>query len=374
MGYPKTLLFTSENPNVEIQLWNFVNNLPVTKLDIPVIPINSEVTVDLPITMMGDNRLCIVPINGAVIDKWQSDSVGKQGWKNWLFEVSQKYLDWETFILDTSRYNNLSNTKVTFILDVIGGTAETNPPFNASYYLGKDELTLLSDVTFVEFDSEGNVIVNKTMFINNLIMIPFLINPDYYPDKALIKLGGDNTNIEAPILNDDLVSFDFGNIIIDDFKNSILDYQGVTYELRLPYVDEIIEIPPSLIVNKIINVKMLLDVYTGECTINIYNGDDLPILSSKTKIGRSIPIRILEDAVNSLDGNNNINNELKKAQILRISPELVDSPFSNLINKVGLLNGVTGFIQVNNIQIEKNMSETENELLINILSRGVFIK
>lgn len=380
MANPITLTFNSENPNFVVQFWDYDNyDKPVShRTEYPDILPNTTVTVpDIPFTsnvQYGSVRLCIIPLNGAVVDNQTNDSKASMPWKPALFTYPNEYLDSINFDMVLSNYNNLASKTITFNVAVIGGSAETNPPFNASYYLGKEELELLAQVSFIEFNESGSVLVNKSIFINDLIMIPFILPDIYYPDKSNIKLGNSDTGILASILNTDLVEFDLGNIIINDHQNSVLDFEGVNYELRLPFINEVQKIDASLIVNKTINVKMLLDIYTGECSINVYNGSEIPVLSYKAKIGRSIPIRIMDEAVNNLSSSSNIYNGITKAMLSRSKPELIDSRFSNLVIKKGLLTTVKGYVEVNKIMLNKNMSDLENELLIALLNRGVNIK
>lgn len=380
MANPITLTFNSENPNFVVQFWDYdTSNTPVAhRTEYPDILPNTTVTVpNIPFTsnvQYGSVRLCIMPLNGAVVDNQTNDSEASMPWSPALFYNPNKYLDNINFEMVLSNYSNLVSKTVTFNIAVIGGTAETNPPFNASYYLGEEELELLAEISFVEFNEDGSVKVNKSVFINDLIMIPFAIPDIYYPDKSNIKLGNSDTGVLAPILNTDLVEFDLGNIVINDYQNSVLDFEGVNYELRLPFINEVQKIEASLIVNKTINVKMLLDIYTGECSINVYNGSEIPVLSYKAKIGRSIPIRIMNEVVNNLSSSSNIYNVITKAMLSRSKPELIDSRFSNLVVKTGLLATVKGYVEVNKIMLNKNMSDLENELLIALLNRGVNIK
>lgn len=381
MANPLTLTFNSDNPNFVVQFWDYDNyGKPVAhRTEYPDILPNTTTTVpDVPMVKVNPAassvRLCIIPTNGAVVDSQTNDAKATQPWYNHLFQNPNKYLDSINFQLSQTNYNYLVSKTVVFTVAVIGGAAETNPPFSAAYYLGKSELEQLSEVSFVEFDGSGSIIVNKSIFINDLIMIPFTIPDSYYPDKSNIKLGNSDTNILAPILNTDLVEFDFGNIIINDLQNNVLDFEGVKYELRLPFIDEVVAIDASLIVSKTINIKMFLDIYTGECSINVFNGSETPILSFVSKIGRSIPIRIMNEVVNNLGNTNNINNGLTKALLTRSKPELVDSRFTNLVTKKGLLTNIKGYVEVNNIILSKNMSDLENELLIALLNRGVNIK
>ena len=381
MANPLTLTFNSENPNFVVQFWDYDNyNKPVAhRTEYPDILPNTTVTVpDVPMVKANSSAysvmLCIIPTNGAVIDSQTNNASSAQSWNPHLFQYPKKYLDSINFQMIKTNYDKLVSKTVIFNVVVIGGTAETNPPFNASYYLGKEELEQLAQVNFVEFNEGGSVSVNKSIFINDLIMIPFAIPDTYYPDKSNIKLGNSDTGILAPVLNTDLVEFDLGNIVINDYQNSVLDFEGVNYELRLPFINEVQQIDASLIVNKTINVKMLLDIYTGECSINVYNGSEIPVLSYKAKIGRSIPIRIMNEAVNNLSSSSNIYNGITKAMLSRSKPELVDSRFSNLVTKKGLLSTIKGYVEVNNIMLNKNMSDLENELLITLLNRGVNIK
>ena len=378
MANPLTLNLVCDNPNFTIEVWKFDNySKPIEKVaNYPYVIGTPLVIADLPVNSGVNgvtNRLCFFPTNGATVDKIVTDARATQIGYVHIFQYPKKINNGIVYELNQANYNNLLNKTVTITLTVIGGVS-TVSPFSESYYLAGNTLKKFADVKFIEYSQDGSIIINNSQFVNNMLVIPFKIKKENYPDSVNIKLGSKDTGVLAPLLNTDLIAFDLGNIIINDLKNSVLDFEGVNYELKIPYIDDVLEIPPSLINGKTINIQCILDIYTGECSINLYNGGDIPFISFKNKLGRNIPIKMTDDIIGNLSPSNNIENSLTQAMITKQYPELVSSNFSNLVSKVGIIGVRKGFIVVNNIAISGNMTSQENDLLTNVLNSGVYIK
>ena len=374
MANPLTLNLVCDNPSFVIEVWRFdPYNKPIEKIiDYPYTIGNPLVITDLLLTN-GNNKLCFFPINGAVIDSIKTNASASKPWNPHLFQYPTVVNDGIVYSLIKSNYDNLSSKNITMTLNVIGGVT-TVSPFSESYYLDGDTLEDFSKVGFIEYSQEGSIIINNSQFVNNMLVIPFKITDENYPDTVNIKLGSKDTGVKAPLLNTDLITFDLGNIVINDLSNSVLDFEGVNYELRIPYIDDVLEISPSLINGKTINIQCILDIYTGECSINLYNGVDIPFISFKNKLGRNIPIKMTDDIVGNLSPSNNIENSLTQAMITKKYPELLSSKFSNLVSKVGVIGSRKGFIIVDNITVNSNMTSQENDLLTSVLQSGVYIK
>lgn len=276
---------------------------------------------------------------------------------------------WECFV----GYPNLGDV-VSVIVGFSGGI-ELISPLNKLHLLDGDLLESLGDVPMIQPTSEAQTssIYNLTGFIINLLAIPFKIPQNYIDTDSAIKLGNYLTNVSTPLLNSDLVIFDLGSIDVGDLYNNSLDFENVEYELILPYVDKVIKLTASDVVGKLINVKYSLDCYSGDVTINIFNGGDDPIHSTKGALGRSIPIKILQDVENNLGGFSGLYNGVKSCFLRVTRPNVIFSKYNNLISIMGTLAGEGGFILVDDIDLKTRASYSEAVEIKSLLSNGVNI-
>lgn len=269
-------------------------------------------------------------------------------------------------------YLNLGTVKV--IVGFSGGI-ELISPLNKIHLLDGELLESLGDVPMIQPTSETQTsnIYNLTGFIINLLAVPFKIPQEYIDTDSGIKLGNYLTNVSTPLLNSDLVIFDLGNIDVADLYNNSLDFENVEYELVLPYVDKVIKLAAGDVVGKLINVKYSLDCYSGDVTINVFNGGDEPIHSTKGALGRSIPIKILQDVENNLGGFSGLYNGVKSCFLRVTRPNVVFSKYNNLVSVLGTLAGEDGFILIDDIDLKTRASYSEALEIKSLLSNGVNI-
>ena len=269
-------------------------------------------------------------------------------------------------------YLNLGTVSV--IVGFSGGI-ELISPLNKLHLLDGELLESLGDVPMMQPTSETqtSTIYNLTGFIINLLAVPFKIPEVYLDADSAIKLGNYLTNVSTPLLNSDLIIFDLGSIDVGDLYNSSLDFENVEYELVLPYVDKVIKLAAGDVVGKLVNVKYSLDCYSGDVTINVFNGGDEPIHSTKGALGRSIPIKILQDVENNLGGFSGLYNGVKSCFLRVTRPNVIFNKYNNLISIMGTLAGEDGFILVDDIDLKTRAGYSEAMEIKSLLSNGVNI-
>lgn len=302
-----------------------------------------------------------------------SEPVGYVGELSNYRNIVDDYPDsnvWEIFV----GYPNLGES-VSIIVGFSGGGVELISPLNKLHLLDSELLESLGDVPMIQPTSETQTsnIYNLTGFIINLLAVPFKIPQEYIDTDSAIKLGNYLTNISTPLLNTDLVIFDLGSIDVGDLYNNSLDFENVEYELVLPYVDKVIKLTAGDVVGKLINVKYSLDCYSGDVTINVFNGEDEPIHSTKGALGRSIPIKILQDVENNLGGFSGLYNGVKSCFLRVTRPNVVFSKYNNLVSVLGTLAGEDGFILIDDIDLKTRASYSEALEIKSLLSNGVNI-
>lgn len=93
-----------------------------------------------------------------------------------------------------------------------------------------------------------------------------------------IKLGFLDTGISCPVVANQFVTIDCGNVQIKEVKKNATDYAPyVSINLYLPFIG-IVELNTNECMNSTMNVKYIIDVYTGTCLakVSITRTADMP--------------------------------------------------------------------------------------------------
>lgn len=256
---------------------------------------------------------------------------------------------------------------------------EVKPPipnvtgFNHLYLVDKNTLQSLAGERFVTGDTST---IDLGTFIINVLELPFKLDDSLKGVESNIVLGHILTNTKAvELINDELI-IDFGTIHVPNKYNNSYDYMNTEIRLHVPF-SNIINLDVNYVVGYDVNVKYIIDLYTGEGTINVASSKiDKVIHSEPVKIGRNIPfIRNNNDVVNNISSKNGVNNEIliPYIEVIRNIP-YYDDVFANEVITYGQLNNVKGYVTVNNIILNSKATQQEKNEIINLLRNGVYIK
>ena len=284
---------------------------------------------------------------------------------------------------------NIENTIFTLTVGIYGGEEiyvttqydEVKPPtptpkvsgFNHLYFVDKN---ILKSLASERFATGGTSKVDLGTFIINVLELPFKLDDSLKGVENQIVLGYTVASTKAvELLKDELV-IDFGKIHIPNKYNNSFDYLNTETRLHAPF-SNIINLDANYVVGYDINVKYIIDLYTGDGTINVTSSKIKKVIHSETvKIGRNIPfIRYNNDVVNSISSNYGVNNELLSPyiEVIRNIP-YYDNVFTNEVVTYGQLNNVKGYVTVNNIILNSSATQQEKNEIVNLLRNGVYIK
>ena len=277
-----------------------------------------------------------------------------------------------------NNFDGLSNYNNGVTIEIV--TTVKQPPsgvsgFNHLYLVNKEILNNLSNERFLD---SGDV-VDLGIYMINVLEIPFKINDELIGLETQIKLGNYLLSTKAiEILNDEVI-FDVGNIIVPSKYYNSYDYMNTNVYLHLPF-SKIIELDINYSISQTINIKYVVDLYSGDTTINInstkLNGEI--ILNESVKIGRNIPF--VSQNNNGVTGdisiNNGVNNKIYNAfiEVIRNKPHEINSVFNTDMLKQTTLINESGFIGVNNVILNTEASLQEKNNIVSLLKSGVFIK
>lgn len=248
--------------------------------------------------------------------------------------------------------------------------------FNFVYKITEDNLKDVNKERFVlatdgEFDDYGQ-------FILGAIQIPTQIPERYIQEEENIRLGDEETDIKAPRLSNDKIALDLGKIEVPKEFEDSRDYTNTVCNLYLPNASSI-ELDPIYVIGETIEVEYIVDVYSGDATINIYSSKlgEYPFETKTTNLGISIPYR----STQSFKEPENLGievggiNWIKKPyiEIVRKEAHLANELFSASVTDEGELKNQEGYIVVENIRLETEATEEEASQIESVLQNGVIL-
>lgn len=244
--------------------------------------------------------------------------------------------------------------------------------FNHLYLVDKNTLKTLAGERFVTGNSST---IDLGIFIINVLELPFKLDDSLKGVESNIVLGHTLANTKAVELINDELTIDFGSIHVPNKYNNSYDYMNTEIRLHTPF-SNIINLDVNYVVGYDINVKYIVDLYSGEGTINISSSKINKVIHSENvKVGRNIPFIRYNNVVNSISSKNGVDNELLSPyiEVIRNIP-YYDDVFTNEVITYGQLNNVKGYVAVNNIILNSSATQQEKNEIVNLLRNGVYIK
>lgn len=273
-----------------------------------------------------------------------------------------------------------SNTDYEIVVNVgdeDGGNLPTIvSPYNRVYLVDSGIIEQFSMISAFVPNADGTASyqLNNTDYIIALLNIPFKLPDDVGGSETTIQLGKVDTEIDAPKVESDIIHVPLGEIVVDDLLNNSIDYVATEYVLVLPYIADTIPLNPEWVIDKVISVEYLLDAYTGDITVNVYNGGDVPITSVVSSIGRTIPFKTLMSNPTELGRNSGAYNGTLAAYIRKSRNETYSGEFSNFVSSEGDLGDYLGYVEVDTINLKTSATFSENQSIASILASGVIIQ
>lgn len=267
-----------------------------------------------------------------------------------------------------------------FRFDIEATTIEVQPPqkisgFNHLYLVDNEKLKELAGE---RFETVGTEIIDLGQYIINVMELPFSLNPSELGVETNIILGYKVMNTRTiELLNDEMI-VDFGEIEIPSKYNNSYDFMNTIVRLHVPFSDTI-DIDINYAINQTIRVVYIIDLYSGETTINIYSSlIDNIFHSVNTSMGRNIPFitSIKGEKIGGITDNRSLINGLMKpfVEVVRNLPYQIDNLFNSDISVQGTLLDVKGFVRVDDIILNSNATINEKQRITTIMKSGVFIK
>ncbi len=273
--------------------------------------------------------------------------------------------------LNASLNDNLNHE----VIIETSGAVSVVSPYNRVYIVDSEIINEFATIpAVVPSNPENNNPRDNTNYIIALLSIPFKLPDDLSAGVSNIVLGSLNTEIPAPLANTDLIRVTLGEIEVMGGQDNSIDYVASEYQLYLPFVQDVVELRPEWVVGRLVAVEYLIDAYTGDITVNVYNGNDTPVTTIKTSVGRTIPFTMNSQVNSEISSAQGANNEVFTAYIRRSVKQVQPGDFSNMVSDEGNISGFSGYIRAEIIELKTHATLSEQTQIKSILSSGVIIK
>lgn len=254
----------------------------------------------------------------------------------------------------------------------IGGSVETNQ-FTNIYLTNNSELGELSLIRY--YENEGSL-VDYGKYIVSLFKIPFIVPSDILIDDYNIKLGNKQTDIESTLIVKDNIVVDMGNIYVEEKYNNVYDYVNTNCILHLPLFDKIY-LENEYVINQTINIKYFIDLYSGNCTVNIYSSFiDSIVITTSNIVSNNIPF--IENSNTTILNNltNYFKNDIETPfiEVVRNIPYTKDKNiFGGGVVEYGKIGDYKGYLECDNVLLKTNANNQDKNEIITLLQKGVLI-
>ena len=261
--------------------------------------------------------------------------------------------------VDPNTYSNISNFKN--VVGVYTGAKQYVVSALAIDALTDSLFTIVGNWTGVSYaEIMGKVaadflVSNPLDSIVSLQAFPF--TPTMSSESTTVVLGKYDTNVSAHILSRQLETINFSGVpVFARFGGCYLDYEPYTsYEIYVPFCGTV-TLKAADILGHTLNVKLIVDMYTGVCTGYIL-ADSLCIETVTGTCGVQLPIAGLDTATINA---NIVNANLKYKSAVSNETAAVMSP----LTPTGFTNAIMNPVQMGNTvtQAQLNVSQAEYEI------------
>ena len=318
------------------------------------------------------------------IFEWVNESAGESSVKFENYDpVTGNFDSWhfplnESLTVAESTYAEQvpESSAVTLEIVTVLAPSDTDSPINNVYVV---EETDIEQVNIERFTTQGEETVDYGVYILSLLRLPFEVDAGLIAGVNSVKLGDRTLSVSVPQVITDKITVDLGEISIPEIEMNSLDYTNVQTILHLPFMGSV-NVDHRQVIGETIGIEYVINVYDGSATFNLTSSkvDGEVFHSSNFEMGISIPYKTegqgqqLHNNANRPIGDNHIRTPF--IEVVRNNAVLPYGFFTVPIVDEGQLSGETGFVTVDNVELEVEALSIEKELIINKLSSGVIIK
>jgi len=294
-------------------------------------------------------------------------------------------MQWQQFTLS----NNDQTAEYTMVDDT-SGSGGTYQAWNITTkqetpaVVGTNNVYLIDGDILAEVNKERFVTITGSdqpydygQFILSVLQFPFDIPAEDILGKEAIQLADRALTPTANKLANDNIKIDLGVITVPNTHNNMLDFAGTNAILHLPLAPSIV-VDLEYVIGQTLGVYYVLDMYTGNATINITSTKlDGVISTTQVDIGVKVPYMaaayVAPENTGVIAGGQN---GVKVPYIELVSHDAIlpDGFFTIPIVDESTIGAQSGFIKVDNVDLITSALGNEKAEIISMLSSGVIIK
>lgn len=233
------------------------------------------------------------------------------------------------------------------------------------------ELVDLSGVWYLESGDSKYDILNN---IIKLYVLPYDVTSYKSDEPSPIKMGGKVLEIQSLTINEQILTFNLGEVNIPAKYDNAYDYINSSCVAMIPHFPAI-ELDVARIIDRTVSIVLNVNIYTGEATCNVYSNNEL-IHSALQTISVEIPMqnnieRNIIGRVNSLLLNGV---ETSYIEITRNIPYNEVEGMGKNVSQVEVIGNLAGYVEIEKVLLETSATKREQEMITSRLMNGVIIQ
>lgn len=243
------------------------------------------------------------------------------------------------------------------------------------YELSKKRITQVKITNGEMIDTGEEQIIDYGDFITALYIIPYELPSTMLGSNTSIILGTLDSNIRAPILKNYKYTAHLGSITVPLKYNNVYDYINTTCTARVPFFGDVV-VANEYAIGQTLTFDMVLDMYSGNATLNITSSFTNGIVYSTTKnIAMQVPFIQGQNntVINSLSSiYKNISDKVS-LEVVRNVPYYADNTFGRDSMECVTLSEKHGYVEVDSCNVVGNATADEKDKIKNLLKNGVYL-
>lgn len=246
---------------------------------------------------------------------------------------------------------------------------------NNVYKINNKILNKVNKERFVVIDDK---VVDYGSYILSVIQVPTVLDSSLVLEESKIRLGNVEISASAPVVSTDTIKIDLGEIKVPRKYNTDLDFSNVVCRVNLPHTEPF-ALEPTYVIGETLKIEYILDVYTGQVTINIFSSKINDVFFTKqSELGFNVPYSNqvgynanVQNTQIVLGGDNHIKTPF--VEIVRNKSPLLDKFFSVPVKVSESMGAQSGYVEIENINLNFPALSGEKSDLKSILSGGVIV-
>lgn len=272
---------------------------------------------------------------------------------------------------DIENFQNVTSITVRALTPNVQGV-------NQVYELDTKGVSIISSKQFEFFT--GKTTLQYGDYLLGLIKLPFSIPSDLITsENEAVKLGDYDTGVTGKLINAEKLIVDLGSISTPLKFNNSLDFMNVACVLYLPFCEPI-NIDNDFVIGETVSIQYIVNLYNGEMVVNVSSSKNNEIVITKNiDLNIDVPFANVKNRPPKNDSRDiklGVDNGLRNAHIVVMRNEAVlpKGFFTIPIIDEKPLQGETGFLKIDEIELNVNAHDNERENIISLLTNGVIVK